>query len=907
MEIPIPGQRWVSNNEAELGLGVLLKAEHNRLELFFPAVGELRQYSARAAPLRRVKFSEGDIIKTHEGKSFKVDLVETREGIIFYKCGKKEIPEAQLADTISFSKPEDRLLASQMEDLRTFNLRNEALQWRSQIQASPVRGFVGARVDLLGHQLFIANEVSRRLKPRVLLADEVGLGKTIEAGLILHRLHLTGRAKRVLILVPEALVNQWFVELLRRFNLIVGVYDEQRCADLESDDAGSNPFLASQIVLCAISFLEKNPERAQQCLAAEWDLMIVDEAHHLEWSPESASPSYQLVADIAAKTEGLLLITATPQQLGREGHFARLRLLDPERYDSLEKFISESEHYEEVAGAVDRILRGEALKKKDQAVFSGKSERVRRLLKDVEEKNDDASRTELTNALLDEFGTGRVMFRNTRTALKGFPERKATLTPVEDGIESRVKWLASLLKQLGESKVLAICHSKEMALEVQERLLRELNISTGVFHEGMTLMQRDRAAVHFADEEGARLLICSEIGSEGRNFQFAHHLVLLDLPKNPELLEQRIGRLDRIGQSATIQIHVPYIKGTAEEVLARWYHEGLNAFEKHPHGSLEVQQSVADSLSALLEKFDAKKLTALIKDTAKAHALIGEKLERGQDRLLELNSYKADAAGEIISAMNDLDEDLDFEDFIIRLLDRIGMVVEEHGNRSYVFRPGDLMTDTLPSIPPDGLLVTFDRTRALSRDNVGFLTIDHPIVVGALDYFLGSEVGNSTFGIWKEAGEEGLAIDVTYVVECIAPAHLHAERFLPYTPVRIIVDHNQKDFSEDETAKGARIGKGDPSKFLDNVAFRKKLLPQMLKKAGTLAGEKAALLVHEALLTAGTKLDAEIDRMEDLALHNTHIRLEEIDALRTQKTEIQVAIRAARHRLDCIRLLLRSK
>jgi ATP-dependent helicase HepA len=879
------------------------------MEFFFPAVGELRQYSARASVLRRVKFVEGDIIRTHEGKSFKVDTVETREGLIYYKCGRKEVPESQLADTISFSRPDERLLAAQLDDLRTYQLRNEALTWRSHIQKSEVRGFVGGRVDLLGHQLYIANEVSRRLRPRVLLADEVGLGKTIEAGLILHRLYLTGRAARVLILVPEPLVNQWFVELLRRFNLVVSVFDEKRCEDVESDDPTANPFLSGQIALCAVSFLENSAQRAQQCRDAGWELMIVDEAHHLEWTPQQVSPAYQLVSELAANIKGLILITATPSQLGPEGHFARLRLLDPERYASLENFLEESSQYEAVASVVDRVIDGKAVTDKEVAAFAPRSDRVKRLLAQVRDAGDERPKAvdELTNALLDEFGTGRVMFRNTRNALKGFPERKAHLVTLSEGLDAKVKWLAALLKKTADAKLLAICHSKEMALEVQEKLMREINVSTGVFHEGMTLLQRDRAAVHFADEEGARILICSEIGSEGRNFQFAHHLVLLDLPENPEVLEQRIGRLDRIGQSAEIQIHVPYASGSEEEVLAKWYHEGLNALEKNPHGALEVKHQIQESLSALLAKFDGKALSALVAKTQKLIAEAGQKLERGQDRLLELNSFKPSEADAVIEAMKVLDEDLDFEDFIIRLLDRIGVVVEEHGNRSYVFRTGDLMTDALPSIPADGLLVTFDRARALARDNVSFLTIDHPLVIGALDYFLGGELGNSSFGVWKDAEEEGLAIDLTYVVECVAPAHLQTERFIQSTPLRLTVDHNQKDLTESSPIEGARVVKGDASKFLDNVAFRKKLLPTMLRTAEGTVAEKAALLVHEAILRVSSKLDAEIERMEDLALYNPHVREEDIDALRAHKEALQIAIRGARHRLDCIRLLHRSR
>ena len=118
-----------------------------------------------------------------------------------------------------------------------------------------------------------------------------------------------------------------------------------------------------------------------------------------------------------------------------------------------------------------------------------------------------------------------------------------------------------------------------MAEEISEKLQEIINVNCAHFHEGMTLLQRDRSAAYFSEDEGARILICSEIGSEGRNFQFAHHLVLFDLPDDPELLEQRIGRLDRIGQTETINIHVPYKKGSRGEFLARWYHEGLGAFE----------------------------------------------------------------------------------------------------------------------------------------------------------------------------------------------------------------------------------------------------------------------------------------------------------------------------------------
>lgn len=911
MDQPLPGQRWVSNNEPELGLGVVMKAQYGRIELFFPAAGEMRQYSLTGAPLRRVRFQPGDTIKTHEGRQVEVETTEERNGMLFYLgAGGVEISEAELADTISFSKPQDRLMASQIDDLDTFDLRVEALQRRAQIRQNPVRGFCGGRVDLLPHQMYIASEVGSRLVPRVLLADEVGLGKTIEAGLILHRLHLTGRAERVLILVPDALVHQWFVELYRRFNLRFSIFDEARCDEIETEEEGANPFLESQLVICSTSFLAKAPARAAQVQAAGWDLMIVDEAHHLEWTSQAASASYTLVETLASTIPGLLLLTATPQQLGPEGHFARLRLLDANRYADLEQFLEETKHYEEVASAVDRLLNGKNLTAADQKLFAKKSPHVQELAAATKEGADGA-REKLIAALLDEFGTGRVMFRNTRAALSGFPERKAHLAPIEGGddpVEAKVKWLAALLKKLGEDKVLLICRTKKLAEEIHERLVREVNVTAALFHEGLTLMQRDRQAAFFAEEEeGARILLCSEIGSEGRNFQFAHHLVLFDLPQDPELLEQRIGRLDRIGQTSTIHVHVPYLKGTAEEVLARWYDDGLNAFEKNLHGATEIAQGLRASLEPLLESFEEKSLAAFLKESQALRAKVVKKLEKGHDRLLELNSCKPEQADSVIETIRAQDADDEFEEFFIRLADHFGLEIEEMENRSYVFKRGDLITDAFPALPEEGLTVTFDRQRAITRENVSFLTIDHPIVRGALDLLLGGEQGNSSFAAWRGSGSEGLILETHFVIECVAPAKLHADRFLAPAPIRIVVDHASKDLRQDVAYLHAKLDKSNPTRLLEKAPVRKKLFPAMLNASRKIAEEELKKIIAEATTSMKAQIEAEISRLEDLRQINDHVRPEEIEALRTQIAELEEAIGGARLRLDALMLVLQSK
>lgn len=906
MEKPNPGQRWVSDTEPELGLGIILKAEFGRVEVLFPAASEARQYALQSAPLRRVKFADGDKIKTHAGEEFPVTKVEERAGLLVYHSGSREIPEAELSDLISFSKPEDRLMAGQVDDLATFDLRVAALYRRSQNQQSSARGFVGGRVDLLPHQMFIASEVAARLVPRVLLADEVGLGKTIEAGLILHRLHLTGRAERILILVPEPLIHQWFVEMLRRFNLLFSLFDEERCVSIEENDPEANPFLDSQIVICSTAFLAGSEKRGKQALEAGWDLLVVDEAHHLEWNHNEASPQYQLVDALARKIQGVLLLTATPQQLGPEGHFARLRLLDPDRYSDLSAFLDESKHYEAVAKAIDRVLEGKALTAADKKAFANRSERIRHLVAQMSEGVTSAKEA-LVAAMLDEFGTGRVMFRNTRAALSGFPERKAKLVALkgDDEVGAKIKWLVSLLKKLKTAKVLLICRTRELVEEISEKLQREVNVATALFHEGLSLLQRDRNAAYFAEEEGARVLICSEIGSEGRNFQFAHHLVLFDLPQNPELLEQRIGRLDRIGQTETIQIHVPYVEGSLSEVLARWYDEGLNAFEKNLHGAAEIVAALQEGLEELVDEYDESGLEKLITRSKDLRAKVVKKLERGHDRLLELNSSKPERAEELIERIRALDSDDRIETFVTELMDHFGVHVEELGSRGYYFRPGHLRTDAFPALKEEGISVTFDRSRALSREDLGFMSVDHPLVRGALDLLLGSESGNSAFGVWKTPGSEAIFLEIIAVVECIAPASLHADRFLPVVPIRVAVDHSLIDYSQEEDLQNAKLEKGDVIRLLDRGAVKKKLLPAMLGKAQAIAADRMKSTVALATSTMSAQLNQEAERLEALRTINDHVRPEEIAAVRKQEEQLREAISAARLRLDSLRLIFR--
>ncbi len=943
-----PGQRWISESEPELGLGSVRRVTARTVTIGFEASDETREYARDNAPLRRVRFRVGDTIKSHAEAKLVVQSVAERAGLIYYRGEGQELCETELSDAISFNQPEERLLAGQLDPTEVFDLRVAALGHQHRRRKSTVRGFVGGRIDLIPHQLYIAAEVAGRLVPRVLLADEVGLGKTIEACLVLHRLLLTGRAQRVLILVPESLVHQWFVELLRRFNLWFHIFDEERCDAIETANPETNPFLDDQLVLASIRLFTGKKKRVEQALAAGWDMLVVDEAHHLGWAPEAVSPEYAVVEALGRQTPGLLLLTATPEQLGMASHFARLRLLDPDRFYDLDEFIHEAESYRDVARLAEKVLGNPKLTAADIAILArilaDTVANVRSKLEQIA-RGAGGVREELMDALLDQHGTGRVMFRNTRATISGFPKRIAKLCPlavpagnpeVFDALakefatdvdtmvfanfqpdfskDIRIDWLADLLRTLDPDKVLLICRTQLKVEAIDAALRLRLNVKQAVFHEGLTLVQRDRNAAWFAEEDGARILICSEIGSEGRNFQFAHHLVMFDLPLDPELLEQRIGRLDRIGQTSEIQVHVPFVEGSSQEVLARWYHTGLNSFEKNLHGGHELLERFGARVHDLAQDFHETEATArveldrLVAETQTTRKELTARLEQGRDRLLELNSFRPKIGAKIVQAIAQPDADPALDDFMIAVFDHFSIQVEELTRRTYQLGSAGVFAESFPGLPTQGLTVTSDRQRALAREDVQFLTWDHPLVTGALDLLLGSEKGNSSFAKWPDAKTAGLYVETIYLLECIAPPPLHVDRFLPPTPLRVLVDHRGNDAGSAITPEtlARNLKNGDAYALLDQPELREELLPSLVEKGQSIASRQVLGIVAQARKEMNLQLDHEIARLRELQKVNRSVRCEEIDLLVQQQRALDQYLTSARLRLDAIRLIQRG-
>jgi ATP-dependent helicase HepA len=942
-----PGQRWISDTEPELGLGTVLSVDNNRGTLLFIATGERRIYALDNAPLTRVRFAPGDRVESADGWSMRVESVEDRDGILAYvgrdANGKeRRLEEIELSHFLRFNKPQERLLAGQVDPPTWFRLRIKTQERLTRLEQSPVLGLVGARTSLIPHQLYLAHEVTSRYSPRVLLADEVGLGKTIEAGLIIHRMLLIDRAERILILVPEPLLHQWLVEMLRRFNLRFSLFDEERYWDLPE---GGNPFADANLVLCSTAFLLSEPERKRHVVDAGWDLVVIDEAHHLEWSEHYVSPEYALAEELARVSPSLLLLTGTPERLGKQGHFARLRLLDPDRFYDFEQFQKEEQEYAALADVIHDLLDTPRLRPETFAHLCHflVHDRADVLIGDLNDpEHAAAARESLVQLLLDRHGTGRVLFRNTRATVKGFPKRilhsyplplpekgrlelatashtpdphlypeAASADPEWWRSDPRVRWLADTARRLkhARSKILVICHRRQTAIDLEQALRILAGIRAAVFHEGMTIIARDRAAAWFADqEEGAQILVCSEIGSEGRNFQFAHHLVLFDLPLDPNLLEQRIGRLDRIGQCHAIDIHVPFLAGSAQEILYRWYHEGLDAF-RHPAGAAAaVFAEVGEELKQILSEPDAGRADALIQKTKELNLRMQEELHEGRDRLLELNSCRPEIAHKLVEAIRETDGDKTFWPWLETVFDSYGVTVEEHSEGCYILRPGEqLRVPHFPELPEDGLTVTLRRDIALAREEVAFLTWEHPLVLGAIDLVLNSEHGNATIGFTTHsklaAGQ--MLIETFHRIDCAAPRRLQLSRYLPTTLIRTLLDHHGrllKDIPEAELEELPQVF--EQEKVRAFLGRQKGNLGKLLSIAENHAARQLPELISAGSARMLDEMRGELQRLAALRRVNPNVRQEELDGIKREALKMQSYLEAAHLRLDAVRLLI---
>lgn len=913
------GQRWLSDTETELGLGVLIDVDERSVSILFPKSDETRVYARSNAPLSRIVFNANDELQDQEGTIWIVESVEDRNGVVRYHVvrtledgteERKALNETRVGATIQLSKPLDRLLASQIDYKEWYDLRIEALLMQANMQTSPLRGLVGSRVGLIPHQLYIAHEVGQRFAPRVLLADEVGLGKTIEAGLIIHQQLKTGRSERILILVPDSLQYQWMIEMRRRFNLEFSLFDLARTASIKEHDPDLNPFLTEQRIIASVDLMVDHEDLREQAIEAGFDLLVVDEAHHLMWSEEEGgNDRYDLVEELAEKTPGVLLLTATPEQLGVESHFARLRLLDPQRFSSLDRFLDEEEQYQHTAKIAEVLMSNLPLEAEH---FTAIESLLGHAIEDTPEQ-----RFRTIHELLDRHGTGRILFRNTREAIQGFPGRDCQPAPLpapenwsKDGklreqmwpeesqldgswmeTDPRVMWLMEKLRtDLKHKKVLLIARSGPVVEALENVLRLHAGIRTAMFHEGMSLLERDQAAAYFAEESyGAQILLCSEIGSEGRNFQFASDLILFDLPANPDVLEQRIGRLDRIGQENRIQIHVPYLVGTAQERMFRWYNEALNIFSNISPTAQTLQENFIVALKDCLLADKGQEFEDLLEEVSVQREALEAELQEGRDRLLEYNSCRPVVAQEIVNALEDYDDNTTLPMFMKRFMASTNIDFDEQSNGTVIIKPTDQMQVQGLTLDEEGMTATFYRDQAQIREDAQYLTLEHPFTESVMEMINTQGFGSTNVAVLKSAAlpQGSVLMEVWFKVDVVAPKALNLPSSLPQQLIRILLSEKGQDLSQKIAPEILKpyLHHLDGNSCRQVVKARREVIEARYQQALELARSALPNFKQQAKEVYGNKWQYEIDRLTYLKQFNPSIREDEIARLQKLQKE----------------------
>ena len=731
--------QWI-NDPRDDEYGVIADIDHRYIYVRWDDAADTpTQFSADEPPLKRIELAQKECKRRSTDETVMAMSPTPTTGAPRWACVSKgnfepvNVPESDLRPTPITDRVE-RVKNNMIGSLKKYRLR-EVTQWYLwQHRNNDLVSLGNVRVDIKPHQVGVVHKVVSNYPHRFLLCDEVGLGKTIEAGMALKELRIRGGAQRTLIIVPPNLARQWQFEMITKFNETFAIINTEVVRFEENEGKTGNPFARHDSVICSSSWVTRK-EWAELCVEADWDLIIVDEAHHVRMHEDGQTTRlYDLVNDLAtpnnAASRSLLLLTATPMQLGTHEIYALVELCDPVLFPSPEDF---EKHRNSVPGLNSLV---ERLKSPDfsdsNSDFEEVVERVSQWL-EIEKQNArrrlTAGRDEL-DALADDLSDrhllSEVMIRNRKSVIGGFMPRVASRWEVEPSLEEREalkaleeyiqygfnlasgkggntfgfvmvtfqKLMASsiaaiksslykrrdnirmryapysqfehdldelldndnytvdvigsvgaseadreisyiddainaldcvktdsksaeLLKQMSElldedadQKVLIFTQFRETQNHLED-LLKNNGWEVNLFHGQMDGRAKDLAVDRFRDNKGPQVLISTEAGGEGRNFQFCHTLVNYDLPWNPMKVEQRIGRIDRIGQEHEVRIFNLFTKDTIEERVLDVLERRINVFEETVGGLDPILGDTENDIKKIMRMAEGARESAL--------------------------------------------------------------------------------------------------------------------------------------------------------------------------------------------------------------------------------------------------------------------------------------------------------
>jgi ATP-dependent helicase HepA len=712
---PRIGTKVLHKYNRDLGPGRVEGVEARRIVVFFPRTDERLTFGAGDAGLKPLELSAGRDARIEETGEIVTLASKEKGATVWTTTDGRRIEEDGLWPAEIPQDPVERLAGLDVDRAAAFRNRLDGLFLQRMRQAKGLGSFLGGRLAIYPHQLHVAERATADEPVRWLLADEVGLGKTIEACLVLSRLVRTERADRVLVVVPSTLTVQWLGELWRKFHQVFVLLDGKRRADVAKDHGPEfNPFDAHRRSVIALEDLVSEPGLAQKAVEARLDLLVVDETHRLTLDAEAE----RAVSPIARAARHLLLLSATPLEADTQGFFELLELVRPDAYRSEKEFLAalaENQPLPPCTSATRRVDIG------------GLPPRVPLPVE------------------LDRVPAAQ--------ALSG--DEKA------DAADPRVAWLVAKARSFApggseEGKTLVFCHDLPTLQALKVLLERETRKRVAVFHEELSPDRRDLEVAEFRRAKGPTFLVATECGGEGRNFEFCRRLVLFDLPLDPAQVEQRIGRLDRISRKERVEI-VYFLPPSG------FYRDLVDLYERiglfrEPLGGLERSLAHVEAAIRKAEKASARGLAELpVAELVAEVRGAAQARQRAVYHHLHSEGFRTDLAAGILSRVpSGLDAAM--ERFVVAACELFGFdVTEKKGVRTWYFEfGGDALLEHLPGVPGGTrFLGTFDREEAVLREELDFFASGHPLVEGIFQELEDGPRGRAALLKLEKSGVEG--------------------------------------------------------------------------------------------------------------------------------------------------------
>ena len=848
-------------------VGVIVSADSSRVDVLFDGESELKIFVVKAGALERVVLPR-TVVRRSTGKfGIIIDAAagELPRWLVAFDGQMLTVAEADLRPHV-LDDPQSRLREGRLGSPRRFCLAVTARRYELEQLSNDLITLGEARVDIKPHQVSVAHRVVSDYPHRYLLCDEVGLGKTIEAGMVLKELRARGGAQRTLVITPPNLIRQWQFELKSKFNEVFSIINTETVRYIEkSRGEVGNPFLDVDSAIVSSAWIT-SPKWAKYVTEVDWDLVIVDEAHHARarrsGTKRATTSLYRLVSELvspdAFSKRAALFLTATPMQLDSSELYSLIEILDPALFPTEDHFAA---HRREVPGLSrlvnDLSIHGfpvpnQSVEATAEAVGQwleiGSAPALERLHGGADEI------AQLCAELSDRHLLSQVLIRNRKSVIGGFMPRRAyrwpvvlteperaALAKVEDYVLSgyaqaernkdtaigfvmtvfqklmasslralrqsldgrrarleersaapaltkparkryaaeygellddentlsfvladiaqsdanEVKELEKLVRMLDDvpvdskaevlvrqlkdlqqhdsrAKVLLFTQFRETQSYLAERLT-SIGWKVFQFHGQLKVEAKDQNVEDFRNCDEPAILISTEAGGEGRNFQFCHLLVNYDLPWNPMRIEQRIGRVDRIGQNHVVEVFNLYTEDTIEERVLDVLERRINIFEQTVGGLDPILGDTERSITKALQSSGAVRDAALAKFEKQLERQITEARtaeERLRDFIMETRSYSGEIARLIENGASSISPD-DLERFSTRLVADVNTHLAERGDGSYELTFHEPFLSDYPAHTKDRArkrLAAFRADVCRDSEQVEYFTFGHPII-----------------------------------------------------------------------------------------------------------------------------------------------------------------------------------